>query len=118
MRTGRIIGFLIAILIGIAGGMYLGWRYYPAEITETEFHELRADYKADFVLMVAEGYAIDGDLTKAVELLERLEPGAPLSVITRALDSASGLGFSDWEKAFITALQERVEEQLSGQGVE
>ena len=112
MRTGRIIGFIIAILIGVAGGMYLGWRFYPAEITDTEFYELRADYKTDFVLMVAEGYAVDGDLAQAIGLLDRLEPGDPLSAVNQAVASAEKLGYSDWETTFIVELQKGMEEQL------
>ena len=44
MRKARLIGFLVAILLGVAGGLVLGWLYFPAEITTTSLQDLRADH--------------------------------------------------------------------------
>jgi hypothetical protein len=65
MKKSRLIGFFIAILVGVAGGLMLGWRFNPNETPSTRLRDLREDFKADYVLMVAETYAGNGDLGKA-----------------------------------------------------
>lgn len=64
--------FLIMILIGAGIGVLYTWRINPVDYTDTELNTLRADYQADYVLMVAEIYSSDQDLDAAVNRLTRL----------------------------------------------
>lgn len=105
MKKNRLIGFVIAILLGVAGGMVLGWLYYPAEITTTSMQDLRADYKADYVLMVAEAYATDGDMEHALGLLTKINPENPLRVVQQGLLTAQQMGYEDWEMRFMADLE-------------
>ena len=108
MRRTRLVGFLIAIVLGIAGGLVLGWRYYPAKVGTTGLADLRNDYKADVVLMVAESYATDGNLAKAMKSLESINPGNPLRAAQQGLLTAQQMGYADWEMRYLIDLEQDV----------
>ena len=105
MRKARLIGFVVAILLGVAGGLVLGWLYFPSEITTTSMQDLRADYKADYVLMVAESYATDGDAAQALDLLTKINPENALRVVQQGLLTAQQMGYEDWEMRFMADLE-------------
>mgnify|MGYP001036312750 FL=1 len=113
MRTVRLIGFTLAILLGIAAGLISGWLYFPSEISTTTPENLRADYKADYVLMVAEVYATDGDLENAIALLNEIKPGDPLGAVQRGLLTAQEMGYADWEMRLIADLEISLQQKLS-----
>jgi hypothetical protein len=56
VRILRIFWFLVAIIVGLIGGMYYGWIVNPVKYVNTTPDTLRYDYKADYALMVAEVY--------------------------------------------------------------
>jgi hypothetical protein len=87
--------------------------YYPAEITTTTLEDLRSDYKADYVLMVAEVYTSDGDLTNAVELLEKINPDDPLRAVQEGLLTAQKMGYEDWEMRYMADLELGIRNQLA-----
>ena len=105
MRKARLIGFVVAILLGVAGGLVLGWFYFPAEITTTSLQDLRADYKTDYVLMVAETYATDGDAQQALDLLTKINLDNPLRTVQQGLLTAQQLGYEDWEMRYLADLE-------------
>lgn len=105
MRRSRLIGFFIAILLGAAGGVAFGWKYLPVQVTTTRFEDMRADYQADFVLMVAEIYATDGNIQGARSLLEKINPGNTLRAVQEGLLTAQQMGFENWELRYIAELE-------------
>jgi len=105
MRKARLIGFVVAILLGVAGGLVLGWLYIPTEITTTSLQDLRADYKTDYVLMVAETYATDGDVQHALDLLTKINPDSALRTVQQGLLTAQQLGYEDWEMRYMADLE-------------
>lgn len=113
MKKNRQIGFTIAILLGIAGGMAYGWMYYPTEITTTALEDLRSDYKTDYVLMVAEVYTSDGDLTNAMELLKKINLDDPLRAVQEGLLTAQKMGYEDWEMRYMADLELGIRNQLA-----
>ncbi|MBP8998373.1 MAG: hypothetical protein KBG10_08820 [Anaerolineaceae bacterium] len=108
MKKSRLIGFFIAILIGIAGGLMLGWLFNPNEAPSTRLRDLREDFKADYVLMVAEAYAGDGDLGQAINRLEQLNPDNPLRAAQEGLLTAQKMGYQDWEMRYLIDLEAAV----------
>jgi hypothetical protein len=84
----RWILFLITIAIGAAGGLYYGWMIKPVENFVASPANLRADWKTDIVLMVAEAYQADSDLTMALRRLAILEDTSPEESIEKAIHFA------------------------------
>ena len=85
----RWILFFIMVAMGIGGGLYYGWRIDPVEYTDTSPATLRDDYKADYVLMVAEAYQVEGNLDFAAARLSLLGSLPPGQIVTSALQYAA-----------------------------
>jgi hypothetical protein len=56
---------LVAVVAGTGLGLWYGWVVNPVEYKDTDVAHLYAVYRDDFVLMVGEAYAVDGDLDTA-----------------------------------------------------
>ena len=92
MRIRRVFYFLLAIAIGVGLGFLYGWEINPPAATNTTPTTLRADYKADSVLMISEIYKRDQDLTSAQTRLALL--GDPLLTSQNALLTGQQLGYA------------------------
>ena len=90
----RRVWFVLAILAGIALGLVYGWVVNPVQYVETSPDTLRADYKTDYVLMVAEAYHAEGDLSLAVRRLAILGNTAPLALAQQAIVYAGQAGYA------------------------
>ena len=77
---------LTGILLGLLLGLLYGWVIRPVEYIDTTPDALRADYRADYILMVAESYASDSDLDLARVRLAALGPRPPVSLVVEAID--------------------------------
>lgn len=102
----RWIRFLIAIAAGIGLGLLYGWVINPIEYVDTTPGTLKIDYKADYVLMVAEAYQADGDLPTAARRLALLQE-MPLSELThKALLFAQKAGYADGDLASLQGIHQ------------
>jgi hypothetical protein len=81
----RWLAFLVVILIGAAIGLLAGWFLAPGQHLNTSPGTLRVDYRADYVLMVAEAFQKDGNLPLAVERLAFLGDASPQELVRQAL---------------------------------
>lgn len=77
--------FLIAIGIGVAVGLTYGWVINPVEYVDTTPNSLREDYKADYVLMVAEAYAAEKDPALAARRLALLGDTPPVEIVRQVM---------------------------------
>ena len=84
----RWIQTLLAAILGLAFGLFYGWRIAPVEYTDLAPNTLRADYRAEYTLMVAETYAQEKDLDLAARHLALLGSTAPAEIIQEHLDTA------------------------------
>jgi hypothetical protein len=75
--VARWIGFIIAILVGVALGLGYGWIVSPVHYVDTSPDTLRVDYRTDYVLMVAEAYKNEIDPGLAVRRLALLDNTPP-----------------------------------------
>lgn len=91
---GRKVLFFIMILVGAGLGLYAGWGLKPSLESTNPLRSLRQDYKADYVLMVAEVYDRDGDLKLAIDRLDQLESGQALDITTAVITYARSAGYS------------------------
>ncbi len=98
--------FLIAVAIGIGGGLFYGWVVNPVAYVDISPQHLRVDYKSDFILMVAESYQADHDLGLAVRQLALLDSSAPTTIVSNALDYGLRHGYASQDLSLIRSLGE------------
>jgi hypothetical protein len=69
VRKGRLWPLIllasVALLGGMGLGLWYGWVLDPVEYKDTDVSHLAPVYRDEYVLMVAEAYAQDGDLDAA-----------------------------------------------------
>jgi len=103
-RTARWIGFLAVVVVGLALGLVYGWLINPTTYTDTEPSSLRADYRADWVLMTAAIYSQDGDLAAARARLDALGEGKALRHVQEAILASQELGYLRADLDLLAAL--------------
>ncbi len=101
--------FLLAISLGAAAGLFYGWVVNPVEYVDISPQSLRADYKSDFVLMVAESYQVNQDLGLAVRRLALLGTSAPTDIVAGALDYGIKHGYAAQDLALLQALEDSLQ---------
>jgi hypothetical protein len=94
MRGKRIALFFIMIAVGLGLGLFYGWIINPVKYEDTSPSMLHGDYKADYVLMVAEIYNADKNLAEATRRLALLDPLPPARVVASALLTARESGYA------------------------
>lgn len=98
--------FLLAVIIGAAAGLFYGWIVNPVAYVDIAPSSLRADYKTDFVLMVAEAYQVDHDLGLSVRRLALLGSTAPTEIVADALSYANQHKFGSQDISLLQDLGE------------
>ena len=96
--------FLVAISVGAALGCLYGWVIRPVEAGGLPPASLRADYKADYALMVAEAYRNDGDLALAAQRLGFLGGESPQEIVRQALAFAASAPYAEADQALLRDL--------------
>ncbi len=86
-RRRRWMLFFVSIFVGLSLGLIYGWVINPVQYVDTTPDKLRADFKTDYVLMVAEGYSRHRDLDWARRYLALLGD-QPDRVVEEALNQA------------------------------
>ncbi len=115
MRQKRIIWFLIMITLGAVAGMVYGWVINPVKYVDTSPASLRSDYKADYVLMVAEIYSSDGNLEQASRRLAVLSSLPPARVVADALLTARELQYGNADLEVMDHLSQALKQSSGGQ---
>jgi hypothetical protein len=109
MKSSNWIKIFIAALIGIALGLVYGWVLAPVQYTDVTPNILREDYRADYVLMVAESYQSEQDPETAARRLAILASEPPAQIVTSTLEYATNNGFTQNEilllQGLLTAMQ-------------
>jgi hypothetical protein len=109
MNTTRWVFIILALLMGIGTGIAYGWYFDPVDYFDLPPDTLRADYKADYVLMAAEAYHLEQDPGLAARRLAIFGTKSPSTIAADGLAYARANSFSDAEIALIqelvTALQ-------------
>ena len=109
MKSYRWLFIILALLAGIAAGIAYGWIIDPVDFYDLTPDTLRADYKADYVLMTAEAYRIEQDPGLAARRLAIFGSQSPTSIAAGGLEFARDNSFSDADivlmQELVTALQ-------------
>lgn len=85
---------LIAIVIGIALGLVYGWVINPVQFVDTTPNSLRTDYRADYVLMIAETYHANQDAGLAARRLAIFGGDPPAAISAQALQTGQASGYA------------------------
>jgi hypothetical protein len=70
--------FVVGLLIGL---VVLGWVVFPVRWTQALPSDLRTDYRDDYLRLVADSYALTGDLDAAVERLRFWKPADMVTLL-------------------------------------
>ncbi len=107
-NRSRWIFVILALLAGVGIGLAYGWIIDPVDFYDLTPDTLRADYKADYVLMTAEAYHTEQDPGLAARRLA-IFGASPSTIAAEGLSYARTHGFSAADIALIqelvTALQ-------------
>ena len=100
----RFLKIIIPLTLGIALGLFYGWVVDPADFFDLTPDTLRADYKADYVLMTAEAYRAELDAGLAARRLAIFGSQSPSAIAADGLTYARANGFADADVALIQEL--------------
>ncbi len=95
---------LVGGFLGVAVGLIYGWIIDPVKFIDTTPASLRADYRTDFVLMVAEAYHANQDAGLAGRRLAIFGAQSPDQISLEALQTARLESFSSDDLALIQEL--------------
>lgn len=105
----RWIFIVLALLAGIGLGLAYGWFVDPVDYFDLTPDTLRSDYKADYVLMVAEAYRSEQDPGLAARRLAVFGSQSPSDIAEGGLQYARANSFADTDivqmQELVTALQ-------------
>lgn len=101
----RILPLLFGLILGLAAGLFYGWVIQPAEISEISPRSLRQDHRAEFILAIAEVYAMDGNLQSARQRIALLESDStPNEDVAQTLDFAKEHEYGDLDLLLLGGL--------------
>jgi hypothetical protein len=108
-ERSRWVFIVLALLAGIGLGLVYGWVIDPVDYFNLTPDTLRPDYKADYVLMVAEAYKAEQDPGLAARRLAVFGSQSPSDIADDGLAYARTSGFPDEDivliQELVTALQ-------------
>lgn len=116
MNRSRLFAFAAMLILGVAAGLVYGWVLQPSQVNNTSLDSLRADYKADYVLMVAETYNVSRDLAAAKSDLLKISPRDALEGVQQAIVDAQALGYSMTDLKLMANLETALKGGMPAQG--
>lgn len=112
----RWIKFLLIFVIGLAAGLLYGWVINPVRYKDMSPDALRADYRCDYVLMVAEVNHTNQDLDLAARQLAILGSQPPAQIANQALQYAIQVGYAENNTQLLRELTTSLQNWQSGSG--
>ena len=83
----RWIQALLTLILGLIIGLIYGWKIAPVEYIDLAPNTLHAEYRTEYILMVAEAYQSENDLDLAARRLALLGSAAPAEIIAESLEN-------------------------------
>ena len=109
MPSQNWIKIAVALIIGIGVGLAYGLLVDPVEYADATPSTLREDYRADYVLMVAEAYQGEQNPEIAARRLALLGSESPAQFVSSTIEYARINGFTQDEitllQGLLTAMQ-------------
>jgi hypothetical protein len=102
--------FGLTILAGLILSLYYGWAVRPVRALDVNPDLLREDFRADYVLMIAEAYQADAEVERAVVsfafLAEEGQPYNPATFVAEAIQFGTEEGYSISDLALLQDLEQ------------
>lgn len=112
MRSKRFLLFGLVIFMGAVAGSIYGWMINPVEYVNARPESLRSDYKADYVLMVAEIYGKEADILLAANQLAMLGDKPINTYVDQAIITGEKLQYNHQDLASIARLSQAIREWI------
>jgi hypothetical protein len=113
MKTRRFIFFFLAILVGVGAGLAFGWTMMPpAAPRNAPLASLRADFKTDLVLMVAEDFQTEPDSMQALTRLDKLDEGDPITLLGNSIQNAQEIGYPEEDLSMMRNLLNNIDAEI------
>lgn len=113
MKTRRFIFFFLAILIGAGAGLAFGWMMMPhAAPRNAPLDSLRADFKTDLVLMVAEDFQTEPDAMKTLTQLDKLDGSDPITLLGNSIQYAQRVGYPEDDLNLMRSLLNSIDAEI------
>jgi len=88
-----LIGFVVGLAVGLIIGLpVLGWWLFPVKWTDTDPFDLKREHKETYIAMVADSYAINGDLDLAKARLRGFDEEEIGRIIAELVAERQGAG--------------------------
>ncbi len=114
MKSWHVILLLGVLVMGVMAGLAYGWVVNPVEYIDTNMDSLGLDYQTDLVLMTADIYAADLDITTAIQKLSLLRGEDINGLIADSLEYAGQMNFSAQDIVKLELLKSAVNPFVAG----
>jgi hypothetical protein len=114
MKAWQLILILGILVMGVLAGLVYGWVVNPVEYIDNGLNSLKLDYQTDLVLMTADAYASDLDITTAIQKLYQINGEDIDGLLTDSLEYARQMNFSDQDITKLEMLQSAVIQIIPG----
>lgn len=80
-------GMFFCLILGLSLGLFVAWGVWPRGRCSEHPSDLRWEHKEEYVVMVAEGYLLHGDLERVRDNLALLELADPVQMVVDLLEA-------------------------------
>ena len=84
----------------------------PAAPTNAPLGSLRADFKTDLVLMVAEDFQTEPDSMQALTQLDNLDDTDPITLLGNSIQYARGIGYPEEDLNLMRSLLNSIDAEI------
>ena len=113
MKTRRLLFFFLAILVGVVAGLAFGWMMMPpAAPSDAPISSLREDFKTDLVLMVAEEFQTALDPMQALNQLDELDDGDPITLLGASIQYAQTIDYPEADLKLMRDLLNNIDAEV------
>lgn len=103
LKNTRFVGLSMFLIGVLFGWLAIGWGVWPLEWTDASASDLRADLQEDYLRMAVDSFAVNGNITKALDRMEAL--GEDLQPIFATVEANPG---NKGSRAAIQTLQPQI----------
>lgn len=84
----------------------------PAAPKDAPLSSLRADFKTDLVLMIAEDFQTDPNSMQALTRLDKLDAGDPITLLGNSIQYAQGIAYPEEDLKLMQGLLNSIDAEV------